>query len=242
MRKIILLVTLLMATAYVATAQETLEEFKLKVGSFSKLKVSNSINVQYRCDRDSAGLAVFKAPASQAKCFLISNNGKGQLKVETALMEPPVAKLPTLTVYSEFLTEAENAGDSTVVIKSVAACPEFKVRQIGNGRIVVDNITATNVNAFLNTGNGTIVVSGSCQKATLKMVGTGLIQADELNAQDVTCKILGSGSIGCWPMYNLNVSGIGSTKIYYRGVPTVKKRGGGKLYQIQHSGNIVETE
>lgn len=75
------------------------------------------------------------------------------------------------------------------------------------------------------------------------MVGTGTISADRLEADVVQCKILGSGSIGCWPLQKLNVRGIGSTKVYYKGDPQVKKSGGGKLYPLPEgrtSGSYME--
>ncbi|MDE5645853.1 MAG: hypothetical protein K2I45_09485, partial [Muribaculaceae bacterium] len=44
---------------------------------------------------------------------------------------------------------------------------------------------------------------------------------------------LGTGSIGCWPERALDVRGIGTTKIYYRGDPRIKKVGGARLWQIK---------
>ena len=66
----------------------------------------------------------------------------------------------------------------------------------------------------------------------LKMVGTGTINADGLKTELVNCKIMGSGTIGCWPLSRLDVRGIGSTKIYYKGAPEIKKVGGGKLFPL----------
>ena len=59
-----------------------------------------------------------------------------------------------------------------------------------------------------------------------------MIQADGLEAQSVKCSVLGTGSIGCWAVDNLDVRGIGTTKIYYRGEPKVKKVGGARLLPI----------
>ena len=64
------------------------------------------------------------------------------------------------------------------------------------------------------------------------MVGTGTIQADELKADRVNCKIMGGGNIGCWATESLDVRGIGSTRIYYKGKPKIKKVGGGKVLPL----------
>ena len=53
-----------------------------------------------------------------------------------------------------------------------------------------------------------------------------------MRAEIVNCKIIGSGSIGCWCLSKLDVRGIGSTKIYYKGTPEIKKVGGGKLFPL----------
>lgn len=69
-----------------------------------------------------------------------------------------------------------------------------------------------------------MVVGGECQRANVKFMGTGVIQADELKAVDVKVKAGGTGSIGVWPQESLAVSGVGSTKVYYKGNPEIKNR------------------
>ncbi|MDE6787366.1 MAG: DUF2807 domain-containing protein, partial [Muribaculaceae bacterium] len=59
------------------------------------------------------------------------------------------------------------------------------------------------------------------------------IQADRLEAVNVNCKMLGNGSIGCWPVEKLKIMGIGNTKIYYKGSPEIEKKGGGKLFPLE---------
>lgn len=231
LNKIILaIIGLLMAGGSCLAAEEELD-YELNLGSFSKLKVINSVNVVYTASTDSAGTGVFRAPKRLADLFIVSNNG-GTLRVETLPQATPERDLPTLYLYSEFLSEAENDADSTLTIKSVAPCPRFKAVQMGNGRLIIYNLKCTDAEAQLLTGNGAIILSGQCTNAKYRMVGTGIIQADDLTADYVKCGILGGGTIGCWPRFELNVRGIGSTKIYYKGNPEVKKRGGGKLFRL----------
>ncbi len=103
---------------------------------------------------------------------------------------------------------------------------------MGNGSLVADDVRATKISASIKSGNGTITVAGHCEEASLNMLGNGTIQADRLEAEKVSCNILGSGTIGCWTTVDLKVRGIGSTKIYYKGDPRIKKSGGGKLFPL----------
>ena len=43
---------------------------------------------------------------------------------------------------------------------------------------------------------------------------------------------MGGGTIGCWALDKLECRGIGSTRIYYKGEPEIKKVGGGKLFPL----------
>lgn len=231
LNKIILAIIGLLTATGSCLASEEEFDYELNLGTFSKLKVINSVNVVYTASTDSAGTGVFRAPKRLADLFIVSNNG-GTLRVEMLPQTEPEKNLPTLYLYSEFLAEAENDADSTLTVRSVAPCPQFKAVQMGNGRVIIDNLKCTDLDAQLLTGNGAIILAGQCTNAKYRMVGTGIIQADDMTADYVKCSILGGGTIGCWPRFELKVKGIGSTKIYYKGNPEIKKRGGGKLFRL----------
>ena len=229
MKKYILLILLLLPCL---TQAQEVNNYKVEVGQFSHLKVMDNANVVYRCNADSTGYVQWSGDIAFADAFIISPKD-GKLKIQVSPEDVKNPDLPTLYVYSDFLSSVENAGSRVVKIENPAPCAEFKVKEIGNGTVSVEGIKANIVKAFLNTGNGTINLSGSCRHAEFKMVGTGLIAADRLEAEQVKCKILGGGSIGCWPLESLVAKGIGSTKIYYKGNPDkVKKSGGGKLFKL----------
>ncbi len=208
------------------------EEFKLNVGQFSKVSVDDNVNVVYVGADGSPSRVVYEGDNKYKKAFIITQNGeKLRIQVETIFVDDP--ELPTLYLYSDFLESASLSAESTLTIKSVAPSSEFNMSIMGNGAIVADNIRATKVSAAIKSGNGTITVSGNCQQANFTMIGNGTIQADRLEATNVDCKMLGNGSIGCWPVNTLNVKGIGKTKIYYKGSPEIKKKGGGKLFPLE---------
>lgn len=202
----------------VGTFGAELTRYELDVNDFSELKVIEGLNVDYKCVPDSAGKAVFTTTPDLASVLMVSNN-KGKLEMQISTDGIDYKDLPVITVYSNFLTRVENSGDSTVRVLSVAPGPQFKAKVIGNGRLVVRNVNATQVDANLATGNGQLVLYGKCQSAKYSLTGTGSIQADDLKAVSVKCRSTGTGTIGCYVTGDLMVVGMGSGKVYYAGHP-----------------------
>lgn len=208
------------------------KRYNVEVGQFEKLKINGNISVVYKNLPDSTGMARYEAPEDSEDYFKFSTKGEGTLKVEPADEKWGEQDLPVLFVYSDFLSSLESFSDLTVEVIDIAPCASLNLNQVGNGTIYVDNVKSNNVSASITTGKGSIYLTGTCINANFKMVGTGLISADQLKANNVKCRILGTGSIGCWPIDNLNVTGLGTTKIYYKGKPNIKKTGGGKLFEL----------
>ena len=221
MKSIVIAAMALLASGVTAVAAEA-TKYVMDVADFTELKVINGINVDYYSNPDSVGKAVFYATKDQASSILLTNK-KGKLVVELGADVASSVGLPTVRVYSRFLSKVENSSDSLVRVVRMAPTARFQAKLIGNGRIVVREVDANEVDGSLSTGNGTLVISGSCQDANLSLVGTGAIQADGLKAVNVKCRNTGTGTIGCWPEKLLNISGAGSGKIYYRGTPEIKK-------------------
>lgn len=207
----------------VAAYGQNLTKYELKVGEFNELKVVDGINVDYKCNNDSAGLAVFTSLPEKASAFIF-NNKKGKLSMQISTESVGMKDMPTVTVYSKYLTKVENSGDSTVRVLSVAKGPKFAATLMGNGRLAIRDIEMVEVNGKIATGNGTLVLDGSCEKANYTFMGTGVIQADGMKAEQVSVKASGTGSIGVWAVSKLSIMGAGSTKVYYKGNPEIKNR------------------
>lgn len=225
-------ISLLLIIVVGSVYAQDIENYKVKVGQFDKLKVLDNVNVVYRCLPDSSGFIQYSGRKEFADAFIITPKQDGTLKIQVSTEDVGNPDLPVLYVYSDYLTAVENSSVFSLFVESPAPCAAFKATQIGNGSITVENVKTNKLTAAIKTGNGTVNISGSCQTAVLQMLGTGIISADRLKTETVECKILGSGSIGCWAVGNLSVKGIGSTKIYYKGEPHVKKSGGGKLFPL----------
>ena len=225
--RILMIMALLMGCMHLSA-----KSFTLPVGQFSKLSVDDNINVVYMGADGSPSRVTYEGDQKYAKAFIITHKGnKLRIQVETLYVDDP--ELPTLYVYSDFLENASLSAESTLTLKSVAPGSNLDLSVMGNGSLIAENIRATKVGASIKSGNGTISISGHCQTANFTMLGNGTIQADRLEAVTVNCKMLGQGSIGCWPTEELKVRGIGTTKIYYKGTPKIDKKGGGKLFPLE---------
>lgn len=222
---LLVIVCTLLGAALPLRAQEP-AEYVLDIGEFTKIKLSDRVNVVYRTTPDSVGMISYRAHPRHAEAYSFTVK-KGTLRVH--LEQEWEDSMPTVYVYSTFLSEVENEGEGSLTVCSPAPCPEFSAKMIGNGFIIVDNINATSVSASLMAGNGKIIMTGSTTDASATMMGAGRIDLSYLSATNVSCKSIGAGSISCWARKKLSVKGIGSTKIYYRGNPEISKFGGAKI-------------
>ena len=235
MKKVLISLLLIVTMAVAASGQVTRPE--VKVGNFTRLVVTDNVNVNYRCHADSAGLAVINCTQDIADHLIFSLNDKGRLSIQVEDEYERQGHLPTITVYSSSLGEAENAGDSTLRIAGLPAMKAFKVRNIDNGKVIARGVRASKLELQILSGKGKISADGSCDELAIRLVGTGEIQADNVLAGTVSCRIMGTGSIGC----NVNggelkVSGSGTGKVYYKGEPskvTVRKLGTIKAIPMQ---------
>lgn len=202
-------------------SSETVSKYELNVKDFSQLIVDDGFNVEYKSDDDLAGLAVFETTKHIADKIIFENNNKGKLLIQKAFHDENDMKdgLPTITIYSRFLKEVKNNGDSTVRVLSVRPTMELKATVMGNGRLVIRGIDCSKFEGAIKTGNGTMVVTGKCESAILSNTGTGAIQADDLEARNVSCRFFGTGTTGCWATDVLTVKGVMAGKLYYRNTP-----------------------
>lgn len=223
---------ILAALSCIAAPAQTKKLYELKVNDFKELRVDNHIAVDYYCNPDSAGYAVFEATDQQAGWVLFDNNGRGKLSIQSDADYPRGETLPHITVYSSSLEKVMNSGDSLVKVNNLPAADSFKAILIGNGRLSVPGVEASKVEASIHSGNGQLTIEGRCTDAKLHLIGTGTILADRLAAVKIKATVVGTGYIGCDPSEAITVMGAGSGKVLYRQAPpTIKSRGVG----IKHS-------
>lgn len=203
-------------------AEPATQHYELKVNDFTELKVIDNLNVIYSYVPDSVGLAVFDAPADRASVIMFVPSG-GELSIQVS-SESPKEGLPTVRVYSSYLSRVENDGTGVVTVNSVQPGAKFKAMLQGNGRLVARNLKFGTVEGQIFTGNGSLVLAGSCDFAKISNTGTGQIEADELVAGEVKCSVYGTGSVGVDAQRQLSISGAGTGTVYYKGNPSIKNR------------------
>jgi hypothetical protein len=193
------------------------------------ISIACVINVDYRCNADSAGLVVIHGTKQVVDHLMFSLSDKGQLTIQVDDVFERQGHLPTVILYSSTLNEAENSGDSTLRVSGLPPLKAFKVRLTDNGKVIVRDVRASKLELQILSGKGKIIANGSCDDLEIRLIGTGEIQADKVDATNVSCRIMGTGSIGCNVLRGpLKVSGSGTGKVYYKGNPskvTVRKLG-----------------
>lgn len=220
------------------SAQKAL--YKLDVGDFSELKVTDGVNVEYQCSTDSAGWAFFECDPDMAQMLMFTNN-KNSLNIQVAAQDgEKVTDLPTIKVYSMTLQKVENTGDSLVRVDKTIPVREFKATLVGNGSLIIADVQCHKADASIKTGNGHLVVNGKTRTANLKNVGTGTLEASGLQAEEAKCSILGTGPIDCNASASLTITGAGSGKVYYGGTPSkISNRSiGVKAYSMDNKQEI----
>lgn len=223
MKKI--LFSMLICLPLVAAAKSpAAESFSLDVKEFNELKVVDGINVEYYCDPSQAGKVKFESSRELADAIIFDANGKGKLEVKLAIRDNKYKGLPTVRVYSSYLTKIENDGDSTVTVKTFAPGPKFQGKLVGNGKLIVNGVTSARTEITLATGNGTVTVNGKTETAKLSLTGVGTIEAYDLEAKEVNARLWGTGWIKCSPTDLLTVSGMGTGNVTYKGRPVVKDK------------------
>lgn len=221
--------TLIAFTAFGQT--KNIDTYQLDIKDFGELQVVDNLNVIHRCNPDSAGFAVFTCPKDVVPHLLFTNT-KNKLKIQTQNDDNVIREFPTVTVYSSFLSSAENSGDSTVIVDKPAPGAVFKARIIGNGTLIVRDIHATQTEGKLDTGRGHLVLTGATRTAKLTNIGTGTIEAGNLTAENGVVTILGTGAIDCNVSKDLMVKGMGTGKVYVKGDPKIKQRSIGSVKVI----------
>ena len=223
------LISIILTVSVLLSANAQTKHHVVKVSDFNRLTVIDNINVNYCCNPDSAGLVVFNCSQEIADALIFSYSSNGRLSIQMNDDFEKLKNLPVLTLYSSTLEEAENAGDSVLRVSKLPPLKNFKVRLTDNGKVIVRGVRASQLELQILSGKGKIIADGSCDDLSLRLVGTGEIQADKVKATNVSCRIMGTGSMGCDVNGGeLKVSGSGTGKVYYKGKPskvTVRKLG-----------------
>jgi hypothetical protein len=125
-----------------------------------------------------------------------------------------VPSLAKLTVNGAAAVKVERfAGDALAVRLSGVADATFR------------DLGYRDLSLTLN-GSGRASLAGATTKATVKVSGSGDVDASDLRTLTTDAQVSGSGSASVWATESLKARVSGSGEVRYRGEPKVEKRGG----------------
>lgn len=218
MKKIVLSIIAILSSMLALSMQAQDKQYTLDVHDFTEIKVIDGVNVVYTTSADSAGYVRFVCDPKMAPHIMFTND-KNSLKIQVDYEEIPYGPLPTIYASSSSLLKAENSGDSTLTVSGLKHVNTFNAKIIGNGSLTVNDVNADYVNASISTGSGHLVISGHADRVKLSNVGTGPLEANQLDCKEAKCVLVGTGPIDCHVTEELKVIGAGSGTVYYSGNP-----------------------
>ncbi|MDE5660343.1 MAG: DUF2807 domain-containing protein [Muribaculaceae bacterium] len=214
-----------------AALSATAESQALKINRFQQIKVTGPLNVDCVYCPDSVGTIIVNAKVPQQISWVEASNSGDKLKLRLILPDdmrsgaiPVIPDLPSVKVYTNYLTSVENEGDSTVRVLTATDVPTFNARLMGNGRLSVRGISADKLKAVLFAGKGIMVLNGKADQATYSLTGVGTIEADGVTVREAKARLTGTGSVGIHATDKLTITGSGSGTVFLRGTPDIKKK------------------
>lgn len=207
----------------------------LKTHDFQELKVRGPLNVEYVASADSAGVILVTGAFDEQLSWVEASGSGRKLTLNLKMPDEQTVvprNLPSVRVYSSYLTKVENEGDSTLIVNAPDAGARFSATVIGNGRVSVRSIKAGEVSGSVHAGHGIVAISGDCNKASLKVTGAGVIQADALRATDASVWCTGTGNVGVWAVKTIKIKGAGSGTVYIKGTPVISQKTVGVKIQM----------
>ena len=198
------------------TGTGNLDSYEIKVGEYSKIRVSGFCNIHYY------------ASSSDAVTLEIQSNLREYIEVEVKGDELVVgtkrgysintAKTPVLTVYTPVLTRLDVSGAGSFTAYDTIIADSFSVNLSGAGsgkaELAVDSLS------IQISGAGSFDLSGRADAADFDMSGAGNLNASSLQTREAKVRLAGAGTIkvNCSDKLNINASGVGT--IEYRGSPS----------------------
>lgn len=174
------------------------KEYKLK--PFDEVHMRCVGAVELIQDEKKSGTVELTAPENYIELYKFENNGN-ELEINFAKQHINIhTRNVKIKVYTNDLLALKNSGASSIRMDS-----------LDTDRIEI-----------INSGVGSIAISGLADNVTLQNSGVGSINAENLKALNVKANVSGVGSITCYASERIEgkVSGVGSLK--YAGHPKHK--------------------
>lgn len=129
----------------------------------------------------------------------------------------------TLELTVPSLANLDLDGASDAEVHGNVTGPKFHASLSGSGKLVADNITATEFATDISGAADVDIKAGTVQKADFQISGAGKISSFPLQAANVNVTISGAAKADITATQNLSVSISGAGKIKYKGHPAITK-------------------
>jgi hypothetical protein len=163
-------------------------------------------------------------------------NGSGDISIaavksqNTALVLGGSGTYRIDSLITDQFTASLNGSGDLVMNKVILNTANLEVA--GSGKLSATNLVADSLSTNMS-GSGDCILSGQVNQQSVAIYGSGSYNAEILQSQVTTVKIIGSGDSHVWATDELNVTIAGSGDIAYLGKPVVKQT-------VTGSGDITE--
>ena len=185
------------------------------LADFNKVSILNGINVVYTQSESQAGKVRIYAPEGNNVVSLTSRDGL--LSIRYGRDYNMNFGVIMVYVYSKELTQVNCSVGASFTTEGLVKGDKLKLKVLNKSIIRCKNIEYNEVKAKRGLGTGDILLSGKANKATYSIIGRGEIDADNLVAEEVSCKMFGQGDIGCHVNKEITVRSIGRGAAYCKG-------------------------
>ena len=175
----------------------------------------NGINVVYTQSESQAGKVRIYAPEGNDVVSITSKDGLLSIRYGRGYNRN--FGVIMVYVYSKELSKVSCSVGANFTAEGIVSGTSLKLKVLNRSQIRCKNIIYDEVSAKRGLGNGDILLAGKAKKATYTIIGPGEIDADELVADEVSCKILGRGDVGCHVDKDISVCSIGKGAAYCKG-------------------------
>jgi Putative auto-transporter adhesin, head GIN domain len=131
------------------------------------------------------------------------------------------------------LEEVEIKGSGSMTVPDIFSPKNLEIEVTGSGKFV-GNFIAGKVEVDV-TGSGKVTLGGSAEELEVDVTGSGMMDAQEMQAKEVSVEVAGSGSVLCHPVEVLKADIAGSGVVKYKGNPhriTQDVAGSGKIEKL----------
>ena len=185
------------------------------IADFNEVSILNGINVVYTQSEAQAGKVRIYAPEGNEVVSITSKNGLLSIRYGRGYSRD--FGVIMVYVYSKELSKVSCSMGANFTAESIVSGNKLKLKVLNSSQIRCKNIVYDEVVAKRGLGNGDILLSGKAKKAVYTIIGNGEINADNLIADEVSCRILGKGDIGCHVDKDISVRSIGKGAAYCKG-------------------------